>query len=75
MGPGMMGFYIMLCTVHTTVEQGQGTIGLHTHFPVAGPIPASVPAPIPTPVPVPVPTPITALVPALVPVPCSVNRP
>ena len=33
----MMGFCITLCTVHTT--QGQGTIGLHTHFPIPGPCP------------------------------------
>ena len=36
MGPGMMDFYIMLCTVHTTPRlgtgQGVGTDGFHTHF-------------------------------------------
>ena len=26
-GQGMMGFYITLCTVHTTQGQGQGTMG------------------------------------------------
>ena len=43
-GPGMMGLYIMLCTVHTTLRQGtgMGTNGLHTHFPVSCPVPGPV---------------------------------
>ena len=41
---GTMGLYVMLYTVHTTPRQGQGTgtglgtSGLHTHFPVPGPV-------------------------------------
>ena len=46
LGPGMMGLYIMLCTVHTTQGQGTGTgtNGLRTHFPV--PVPLLVPGPV-----------------------------
>ena len=36
-GPGTMGFYNMLCTVHTT--QGQGTIVLCRACPGPGPVP------------------------------------
>ena len=48
---GTMGLYIMLCTGHTTLRQGQGTgtgtNGLHTHFPFPGPVPCPVPVPGP----------------------------
>ena len=53
MGPGMMGLYIMLCTVHATLRQGQGmgtgmgTNWLHTHFPIPGPVPCLSPIPGP----------------------------
>ena len=56
--PGMMGLYIMLCTVHTTQGQGQGTgmgtgtNGLYTHFPIPGPVPGPLPIPCPVPSPV-----------------------
>ena len=49
MGPETMGLYIILCTVHTSLRQeqgtgqGMGTIGFHTHFPVPGPVPCPVP--------------------------------
>ena len=43
MGLGTMALCILLCTVHTTQEQGQGTgtgtIGFHTYFPVPVPGP------------------------------------
>ena len=38
-GPGTMGFYIMLCTVHTTQGLGQGTIVLYRACPGPGPVP------------------------------------
>ena len=53
MGPGTMGLYIMLCTVHTTLRQGQemgqriGTIGFYMHYPVPSPVPCPIPIPGP----------------------------
>ena len=39
----MMGFYITLCTVHTTQEQGQGTIFFYCVHPGPCPFPFPVP--------------------------------
>ena len=80
-GLGMMGFYIMLCTAHTTQRQGTGTAPMGC-IPISplGPVPGHmflifhVPFPVlqcvqstPFPVPLPVPFPFPVL--------CNVNEP
>ena len=47
-----MGFYITLCTVHTTQGQGQGTIVFYCARPDPGPGPCPCPDPCPDPSPV-----------------------